>query len=151
MFVPVHFFPSTGQRSLVQAEQPACLRPWLAGGRCHLPAVPVPVGSRQTSGRCDGTATCHQAAVQPRCDGPRGGRREAKWKVLQGTLRSPGAGLGSQHLPFPGRMARGEFAAGALACRAHHFLASVINFAHTNATLQMQSQIPANSPYAPAA
>lgn len=33
--------------------------------------------------------------------------------MLQGTSLSPGAGLGSQRLPLPWRMARGEFAAGA--------------------------------------
>lgn len=42
MFVPVHFFPSTGQRSVVQAEQPACLRPGLPGDGATHQLCPYP-------------------------------------------------------------------------------------------------------------
>ena len=80
------FLPQHGPKE-PGAGRAACVPvPRLSRGRCRLPAVPVPVGSRQTSGRCDGTATCRQAAAQPGCDGPQSWEEGSKVEGVSGHL-----------------------------------------------------------------
>lgn len=112
---------------------------WQAAGK-HLEAVmALPLVIRQP---CSLGAKARRAR-----------RREAKWEALQGTRRAPERGWA-----LSTRLSRGWRGVSLLqvpqptpALRAHHPVASVINFAHRNTTLQMQLQIPANSPYALAA
>lgn len=107
-FLPQHGLkePGAGRAACVpapgfpgdSAARQLCPYPWAAGE--HLEGVmALPLVVRQL--RSPGAMAC------------RAGRREARCKVLQGTSLSPGAGLSSQRPPLPGRMARGEFAAGA--------------------------------------
>lgn len=98
----------------MQAEQPACLCPGFPGdgAACQLCPYPWAAGKH-----LEGVMALPLVVRQLRSPGAmarRAGRRGAKWKVFQGTSLSPGAGLGSQRPPFPGRMARHEFAAGAV-------------------------------------
>lgn len=106
------FLPQHGPK--VQAEQPACLRPGFPGDGVTRQLRLYP---RAAGEHLEGVMALPLVIRQLRSPGAmarRAGRREGKWKMVQGTSLGPGVGLGSQRLPFPGRMARGEFAAGAV-------------------------------------